>query len=200
MSQSGSPRAGGKLIADALTRHGVDRAFCVPGESYLEVLDALYDVRDKVQVVTARHEHGAANMAEAYAKLTGKVGIAMVTRGPGACNASIGVHTAKQDSTPLILLIGQIPRAFKGRESFQEVDFNRMFAPLAKWTLQIDDAATIPDVMAKAFQVARSGRPGPVVIALPEDMQHDAADVADVGPLHERLHPLDEVVGRIRQP
>ena len=183
MPQKASSRAGGKLIVDALIRHGVDRVFCVPGESYLEVLDALYDARNTIDVVTTRHENGAANMAEAHAKLTGKVGVAMVTRGPGACNASIGVHTAKQDSTPMILLVGQIPLAYKGREAFQEVDYIQMFAPLAKWAVEITDAATIPEIMAKAFQVARSGRPGPVVISLPEDMQHDLSDADDVGPL-----------------
>ena len=129
-------RTGGGHVVDALRLHGVDTAFCVPGESYLAVLDALHDARDAIRLVTCRHENGAANMAEAYGKLTGKPGVCLVTRGPGACNASIGVHTAFQDSTPMVLLIGQIPRSFAGREAFQEVDYRRMFAPLAKWVAQ----------------------------------------------------------------
>ena len=125
-------RTGGQVLIDALRKHDVDTVFCVPGESYLGALDALYDVRDSIRVITCRHESGATYAAEAYGKLTGKPGIAFVTRGPGACNGSIGVHTAFQDSSPMILFIGQVPREFKGREAFQEVDYNAMFAPLSK--------------------------------------------------------------------
>lgn len=181
-------RSGGKLVVDSLRQHGVEWAFCVPGESYLEVLDALYDARNEITLVSARHEHGAANMAEAYAKLTGKVGICMVTRGPGACNGSIGVHTAFQDSTPMIMLVGQVPRGEWGREAFQEVDYSRMFEPLAKWAIQIDRTEEVPYYMAQAFRVAQEGRPGPVVVALPEDMLRERSDVADL-PV-QRVIPL----------
>ncbi|MBK8007294.1 MAG: thiamine pyrophosphate-binding protein [Rhizobiales bacterium] len=126
-------RSGGRLLVDQLLVHGADLAFCVPGESYLEVLDALFDVRDRFKLVNARHEAGAANMAEAYGKLTGKPGICMVTRGPGACHAAVGVHTAFQDSTPMILLVGQIARGTRDREAFQEIDYRQMFGPVAKW-------------------------------------------------------------------
>ena len=165
-------RSGGQILVDALRRQGVDRVYCVPGESYLPVLDALVDVPD-IAVVSARHEGAAANMAEADGKLTGRPGICMVTRGPGATHASIGVHTAFQDSTPMILFIGQVARDAKDREGFQEVDFRAMFAPLAKWAAEIDDPARIPEYIARAFRVALSGRAGPVVLSLPEDMLSD---------------------------
>ena len=163
-------RAGGRILVDQLVVHGVDLAFTVPGESFLPVLDALYDVRERLKLVVCRHEAGAANMAEAYGKLTNRPGICFVTRGPGASHAAIGVHTAFQDSTPMILFIGDVGSDFRAREAFQEVDFSTMFAPLAKWADRIDDAARIPEFVARAFQVATSGRRGPVVLALPEDM------------------------------
>jgi len=178
-------RSGGQVLVDQLVIHGADMAFCVPGESYLEVLDALYDVRDRITLVNARHEAGAANMAEAYGKMTGKPGIAMVTRGPGACQASVGVHTAFQDSTPMILLIGQVARDTTDREAFQEVDYRQMFGPLAKWAAQIDQAERVPEYMARAFHVATSGRPGPVVLSLPEDMLTDRVTVPDSKPYQE---------------
>ncbi|MBM3539986.1 MAG: thiamine pyrophosphate-binding protein [Alphaproteobacteria bacterium] len=178
-------RSGGQVLVDQLVIHGAEMAFCVPGESYLEVLDALYDVRDRITLVNARHEAGAANMAEAYGKMTGKPGIAMVTRGPGACQASVGVHTAFQDSTPMILLIGQVARDTTDREAFQEVDYRQMFGPLAKWAAQIDQAERVPEYMARAFHVATSGRPGPVVLALPEDMLTDRVSVPDAKPYQE---------------
>ena len=158
-------------MADALVAQGIEHVFAVPGESYLDVLDGLYAVQDRVRLYTCRFEAGAVHMAEAYGKLTGKPGVAIVTRGPGACHAAIGVHVAFQDSTPLVLLVGQIPFEETDRESFQEVDYRKMFAPLAKWVTQIDDAARIPELMAHAFDVARSGRPGPVLIDLPFDVQ-----------------------------
>src|SRR5882672_5013418 len=133
MSERTKARTGGQLLVDALKVHGVDLAFCVPGESYLAVLDALYDARNSIRLITCRQEGGAANMAEAYGKLTGKPGICFVTRGPGATNASIGVHTAFQDSTPMILFVGQVARDQAEREAFQEIDFRRMFGPMAKW-------------------------------------------------------------------
>ena len=171
-------RSGGRILVDALVRNGVDLIYCVPGESYLAVLDALYDA--PIRVIACRHENGASNMAEADGKRTGRPGIAFVTRGPGATNASIGVHTAMQDSTPMLLFIGDVARETSGREAFQEVDFPRMFAPLAKWATRIDDASRIPEIIARAFSLAVSGRPGPVVIALPEDMLLDVLEVADV--------------------
>lgn len=175
-SNAARERTGGQLIVESLRLHGADRVYCVPGESYLEVLDALHDVPE-IKLVVAKHEGGAANMAEADGKLTGRPGICMVTRGPGATHASIGVHTAFQDSTPMILFVGQIARSHVGREAFQEVDYEAVFGGLAKWVVEINDAARIPEIMARAFHTAVSGRPGPVVISLPEDMLADTAAV-----------------------
>ncbi len=174
-------RPGGRVLADALVAQGVDHVFAVPGESYLDVLDGLYDVRGRLTLVTCRFEAGAVNMAEAYGKLTGRVAAAMVTRGPGACHGAIGVHVAMQDSTPLLLFVGQIPFDETDRDSFQEVDYRRMFGPLAKWVTQIDDARRIPELVAHAVDVATTGRPGPVVIALSEEMQKRSVSVADIG-------------------
>ena len=176
------PRAGGQILVDQLLIHGADLAFCVPGESFLPVIDALYGAREKIRLVTCRHESGAANMAEAYGKLTGTPGLCFVTRGPGATNASIGVHTAFQDSTPMILFIGQVGSDFLEREAFQEIDYRRMFGPMAKWVAQIDRTDRIPEFIARAYQVATSGRMGPVVLALPEDMLFGSAEVADARP------------------
>lgn len=172
-----TPRSGGQILVDALKVHGTDTAFGVPGESYLDVLDALHE--SGIRFIINRQEGGAAFMADAYGKMTGKPGICFVTRGPGATNASIGVHTAFQDSTPMILFIGQVGSDFMDREAFQEVDYRRMFGQMAKWVAQIDRADRIPEYIARAFQVATSGRPGPVVLALPEDMLTTKATVAD---------------------
>jgi acetolactate synthase I/II/III large subunit len=172
-------RSGGQILVDALQIHGVEIAFGVPGESYLDVLDALRD--SDIRFVVNRQEGGAAFMAEAYGKLTGTPGICFVTRGPGATNASAGVHTAYQDSTPMILFIGQVGNDFIDREAFQEIDYRRMFGQMAKWVAQIDRADRIPEYIARAFQVATSGRPGPVVLALPEDMLVTQAAVGDTG-------------------
>jgi acetolactate synthase-1/2/3 large subunit len=160
---------GGRILVDQLVAEGVDRIFGVPGESYLAVLDALYDTPE-ITYHLCRQEGGAAMMADAYGKLTGRPGICFVTRGPGATNASAGVHIAFQDSTPMILFIGQVGRAMSEREAFQEIDYRRMFGQLAKWVAEIDDAARIPEMVSRAFHTATSGRPGPVVLALPEDM------------------------------
>lgn len=160
---------GGQILVAALRSQGVDRIYCVPGESYLPVLDALHDAPE-IAVVSARHEGAAANMAEADGKLTGRPGICIVTRGPGATHAAIGVHTAFQDSTPMVLLIGQVASAARDREGFQEVDYRAMFAPLAKWAAEIDHPERIPEYVARAFHVALSGRAGPIVLSLPEDM------------------------------
>ncbi len=172
-------RPGGRILVDALIAHGVKVAFGVPGESFLPILDAVYAVKDELRFIICRHEGGAGFMAEAYGKLTGRPGVALVTRGPGACNASIAVHTAYQDSTPMVLLIGQVPRPFAGREAFQEVEYRQMFAPLAKWVTQVNQADKLPEAINRAFQVAMSGRPGPVVLALPEDMLADKVKVPD---------------------
>src|SRR3954471_11083837 len=169
-------RSGGQILVDALKVHGVDTAFGVPGESYLDVLDALHE--SSIRFIVNRQEGGAANMAEAYGKLTGRPGICFVTRGPGATNASIGIHTAFQDSTPLILFIGQIDTEYTERESFQEIDYRRMYGQMAKWVAQIDRADRVSEMVSHAFHLAVSGRPGPVVLALPEDMQTATASVA----------------------
>ena len=183
-------RTGGQLLVDALKVHGADTAFCVPGESFLAVIDALYDAREAIKLIVCRQEGGAANMAEAYGKLTGKPGICMVTRGPGATNAAIGVHTAFQDSTPMILFIGQVGTDFVEREAFQEVDFRRMYGQMAKWVASIDRVERIPEFLSHAYHCAMSGRKGPVVLALPEDMLTQTAAVADTGPYLEVVaHP-----------
>ncbi len=163
-------RSGGQLLADQLALHDVELAFCVPGESYLALLDGLYAHRDRLRVITCRHEAAAANAADAYGKLTGRPGVCMVTRGPGATHASTGVHTAMQDSTPLVLLVGQVPREHRGREAFQEIDYEQMFGRVAKWVFEIDRPERIPELVARAFATAVGGRPGPVVLALPEDV------------------------------
>jgi acetolactate synthase-1/2/3 large subunit len=194
---SAEPRSGGRLVVDQLAVHGVDVAFGVPGESYIAILDALVD--SPIRYVTCRHEVGAANMAEAYGKLTGRPGVCMVTRGPGATHASCGVHTAHQDSTPFVLLIGQVARAALEREAFQEIDYRRMFGPLAKWVAQIDDTARIPELVARAFAVATSGRPGPVVLALPEDVLAEQATVPDAVPfLAAQAAPAEDDLARMR--
>lgn len=174
---SPGPRSGGQILVDQLVAQGVEHVFCVPGESYLAVLDALHDA--KVQVTICRQEGGAAMMADATARLTGRPGVCFVTRGPGATNASPGVHIAEHDSVPLILFIGQIERGMRGRGAFQEMDYRAFFGSTAKWVTEIDDAARIPEIVSRAFHVAMQGRPGPVVIALPEDMLTDLASVAD---------------------
>lgn len=192
-------RSGAQLLVDQLILHGADTIFCVPGESYLRVLEALYTRRDSLRLITARQEGGAAYMAEAYGKLTGRPGICFVTRGPGASNASIGVHTAYQDSTPLLLFIGQVPRSQLGRDAFQEVDYRQMLAPLAKWVMPIDDARRIPEFVSRAFYLATSGRPGPVVLVLPEDMQADQVEVADPRPYQQvKAAPTAEDMQRLQ--
>jgi len=178
-------RTGGQILVDQLIAQGVERATCVPGESYLAVLDALHDAA--IDVMVCRNEGGAAMMAEAEGKLTGRPGICFVTRGPGATNASPGVHIAKQDSTPMILFVGQIDRSMREREAFQEVDYRAVFGTLAKWATEIDDPRRIPEIVARAFRVAMQGRPGPVVIALPEDMLTEMAEVADA----PRVEPVE---------
>ena len=188
------------MIVESLLGHGVDTVFCVPGESYLEIMDALYDVSGDIRLISCRHEHGASNMAEAYGKLTGRPGVCMVTRGPGACNASIGVHTAKQDSTPMVLLVGQVPTGNMDRESFQEVDFDWMFGGLAKWVGTLETVDQIPDMMARAFRAACSGRPGPAVLALPEDILRAVGSAAAVKPHRiTEISPEPDLLNQVRQ-
>ena len=170
-------RTGGQILVDQLRIQGVDHVFCVPGESYLAVLDALHEA--PIALTVCRHEAGAAMMADAAARLTNRPGICMVTRGPGATNAAHGIHIAEHDSVPLILFVGQIERSMRGRGAFQEMDYRAVFGSTAKWVTEIDDAARIPEIVSRAFHVAMQGRPGPVVIALPEDMLTERATVAD---------------------
>jgi acetolactate synthase-1/2/3 large subunit len=191
-------RTGGQILVDQLELNGADLAFCLPGESYLPVLDALYD--SPIRLVTCRHEQGAANAAEAYGKLTGRPGICLVTRGPGATQAAVGVHTAKQDSSPMLLLVGQVPRAFRGREAWQELDYAQVFGGIAKAAWEIDSAARIPEHVAEAYALALSGRPGPVVLALPEDVLAEQADVADGARVQPpRAAPTADELARLRQ-
>ncbi|MCW6509898.1 thiamine pyrophosphate-binding protein [Lichenifustis flavocetrariae] len=177
-------RTGGRILVDQLVAQGVDHVFCVPGESYLAVLDALHD--SPIALTVCRQEAGAGMMADAHARLTGRPGIAMVTRGPGATNAAHAIHIAQHDSVPLILFVGQIERGMRGRGAFQEMDYAAFFGSTAKWAVEIDDAARIPELVSRAFHVALQGRPGPVVIALPEDMLVDVAEVADAS----RVEPV----------
>ena len=171
-------RSGGRILVDNLLAQGCDRIFTVPGESFLAVLDALHDT-PAIDLVVCRQEGGAAYMAEADGKMTGRPGVAFVTRGPGATNASVGVHVAYQDSTPMVLFVGDVARGDRNREGFQELDLPAMFAPLAKWAARIEDARRIPEYVARAFSTAMAGRPGPVVLALPEDMLRDEVEIAD---------------------
>ena len=175
-------RTGGQVLVEALELHGVDSVFCVPGESFLAVLDALHDAKDAIRTLSCRQEGGAANMAEAYGKLTGHPGVLFVTRGPGACNAAIGVHTAYQDSTPMVVFIGQVASDQAEREAFQELDYRRFYGPLCKWAAQIDAPERIPELVSQAFHRASSGRPGPVALALPEDMLRARVQVEDADP------------------
>lgn len=177
---------GAHHLVAALLANGAARGFCVPGESYLAVLDALVDVQDRFELITCRHEASAAHMAEAHGKLTGQPGIAFVTRGPGATHASIAVHTAFQDSTPMILFIGQVARDQRDREAFQEIDYKRFFSPIAKWVEEIEDARRVPEYIHRAFAIAMNGRAGPVVISLPEDMLTDVVE-APVAPAAPRV-------------
>ena len=172
-------RSGGEILVANLLAQRATHAFGVPGESYLAVLDALYGVRDRLPFIICRHEGGAAYMAEAYGKLTGRPGIAFVTRGPGASNAAVGIHTAAQDASPMIVFVGQVGTDMLDRRAFQEIDYRRMYGSVAKWAAQIDRADRIPEYIAHAYRLAMSARPGPVVLALPEDMLTSTTDVAD---------------------
>ena len=184
-------RHGGQILVDQLRAQGVGRVFSVPGESFLAVLDGLYD--SGIQNVVCRHEGGAVMMAEAHGKVTGRPGVCFVTRGPGACNAASGVHVARQDSTPMVLFVGQIARGHRDREAFQEVDYRAMFGPLAKWVAEVDQTKRLPEYVSRAFHVAMSGRPGPVVLALPEDMLSAMAECADLAPVAAMVAGVSQV-------
>jgi acetolactate synthase I/II/III large subunit len=191
-------RTGGQILVDQLELNGVDLVFCLPGESFLPLLDALFD--SSIRLVSCRHEQGASNAAEAYGKLTGRPGVCIVTRGPGAMQAAVGVHTARQDSTPLLLLVGQVPRAFRGREAWQELDYARAFGSIAKAAWEVDAAERLPEHLARAFSVALTGRPGPVVLSLPEDVLAEAADVADAAPVEiGQAAPAGDALARLRE-
>jgi acetolactate synthase-1/2/3 large subunit len=191
-------RNGGRILVDQLELNGADLVFCLPGESYLPLLDALYD--SPIRLVTCRHEQGAANAAEAYGKLTGRPGICAVTRGPGATQAAVGVHTAMQDSTPMLLLVGHVPRGVQGREAWQELDYGRVFGGIAKAAWSVDSAARIPEHVSRAWSLALSGRPGPVVLALPEDVLMETAEVGDAAPVRiGRAAPRQEDLEHLRE-
>ena len=203
---SQSARMGGHILVDQLVAHGVEHVFCVPGESYLAVLDGLHDAN--IQVTVCRQEGGAAMMADAHGKLTGQPGICMVTRGPGATNAYAGVHIANQDSSPMILFVGQIERGMREREAFQEMDDRAVFGTQAKWVTEIDQVERIPEIVSRAFHIATSGRPGPVVIALPEDMLVEYAEVIDAprykvvstAPTQQQVQELAGLLAQARKP
>ena len=208
MKQELAVRHGGRILVDALAAHGVDLAFGVPGESYLPVLDGFHDLRERMRFIVCRQEGGAAYMAEASAKLTGKPGVLFVTRGPGATNGSVGVHTAFQDSSPMVVFIGQVGNDFVEREAFQEIDYRRMYGQMAKWVAQIDRIERIPEYVSHAFHVAMAGRRGPVVLALPEDVLFAQAAVADVphykvarsAPASSDMHELERLLARASKP
>jgi acetolactate synthase-1/2/3 large subunit len=205
--KSASLKSGGQILVDALLRNAVDTVYCVPGESYLPVLDALHG-KNGIRTIVTRHEGAASNMADAYGKLTGRPGIAFVTRGPGATHAANGVHTAKQDSTPMILFVGQVATSASEREGFQEVDYRRVFGGLAKWATEIDSIDRIPEVVSHAFAVALSGRKGPVVIALPEDILAGLAEVQEVpavrvseaAPDETAIPELEQILASAKKP
>ncbi|MEX0643878.1 MAG: thiamine pyrophosphate-binding protein [Parvularculaceae bacterium] len=195
-----SRQTAARHLVDALVMNGVTHVFCVPGESYLAVLDALYDVRDRIKLIACRHESAASNMAEAYGKLTGRPGVLMVTRGPGATQGAVGAHTAFQDSTPMIMFIGQVARTMIDREAFQEIDYRRMFASIAKWAAEIDVAERVGEYVNRAFATAINGRPGPVVLALPEDMLTEETDAECLPPAPRAMAAPDErALERLRE-
>ena len=201
-------RSGGEILVASLVAQHATHAFGVPGESYLAVLDALHDVRDRLRFVVCRQEGGAAYMAEAFGKLIGRPGIAFVTRGPGASNAAVGIHTAAQDSTPMIVFVGQVGGETADREAFQEIDYRRMYGGVAKWAAQIDRAERIPEYVAHAYRISMSGRPGPVVLALPEDMLAARAEAPDApyveaipaAPAADAIRDAQERLSRAKRP
>src|SRR6202166_2457273 len=190
MGTKNNLRTAAEVLVDQLMINGVSHVFCVPGESYLAVLDAFHD--RNLAVTVCRQEGGAAMMAEAVGKATGRPGICFVTRGPGATNASAGIHIARQDSSPMIMFVGQVGRDMREREAFQELDYRAVFGSMTKWTTEIDDPARVPEIVSRAFYTAANGRPGPVVVALPEDMLTERVAVADAPP----YQPVETCPGR----
>jgi acetolactate synthase-1/2/3 large subunit len=199
-------RTGGEILIDQLSVQGVRHAFCVPGESYLAALDAFYG--SNIELTVCRHESAAAIMAEAVGKVTGRPGICFVTRGPGATNASAGIHIARQDSSPMIVFVGQVGREMREREAFQELDYRAVFGTMAKWATEIDDPLRIPEIVSRAFHTACNGRPGPVVIALPEDMLRERVSVPDataftpveISPGKDEMNRLQDLLGQAKRP
>nr|WP_267894821.1 thiamine pyrophosphate-binding protein [Lentibacillus sp. Marseille-P4043] len=190
---------GAQAIVECMKIEGITNVFCVPGESYLPVLDALYD-EASISVISTRHESGAAFMAEGYAKSALKPGVVLATRGVGAANLSIGVHTAYQDSTPMVVFLGQVHSKFRGREGFQEVDLDRYFQPIAKWAVEIKDPERMPEIVQRAFRIAQTGRPGPVIVSLPEDVLPTAANMTfGPGITKPKPAPSDDEIGRMDQ-
>src|SRR5215831_218547 len=206
MRGNDNARTGGEILIDQLSVQGVRHAFCVPGESYLAALDAFYG--SDIELTVCRHESTAAIMAEAVGKMTGRPGICFVTRGPGATNAAAGIHIARQDSSPMIVFVGQVGREMRGREAFQELDYRAVFGTMAKWATEIDDPSRIPEIVSRAFHTACNGRPGPVVIALPEDMLRDRVSVADAAaftqvenwPCADDMSRLQKLLGEAKRP
>lgn len=196
-----------RAMIECFKQEGISHLFCVPGESYLPLLDALYD-EPTLRLISARHEGGAVFMAEAYAKASGKPGVVLATRAVGAANLAIGVHTARQDSTPLVVFLGQVHRRFRGREGFQEVELDEWFRPLAKWAVEIDDPERVPELVQRAFRVAKTGRPGPVVVSIPEDVFAEtvaeavlmAMDAPRPAPAEEELRQLEAALAAARRP
>src|SRR6516162_4380969 len=199
-------RSAAEVLVDQLRIHGVRHVFCVPGESYLAVLDAFHD--SDLSVTVCRQEGGAAMMAEAIGKVTGRPGVCFVTRGPGATNAAHGIHIARQDSSPLVMFVGQVARDTREREAFQELDYRAVFGSMTKWTTEIDDPARVPEIVSRAFYTAANGRPGPVVVAIPEDMLVERVAVADAPPFTPvetspgpaEMSRLAEMLGAARAP
>ncbi|AGT30775.1 acetolactate synthase [Geobacillus genomosp. 3] len=196
-----------RAMIECFKQEGISHLFCVPGESYLPLLDALYD-EPTLQLISARHEGGAVFMAEAYAKASGKPGVVLATRAVGAANLAIGVHTARQDSTPLVVFLGQVHRRFRGREGFQEVELDEWFRPLAKWAVEVDDPERVPELVQRAFRVAKTGRPGPVVVSIPEDVFTEtvaeavlmAMDAPRPAPAEEKLRQIEAALAAARRP
>jgi acetolactate synthase-1/2/3 large subunit len=206
MGEARQTGSGGEILIQSLVSQGVDHVFCVPGESYLAALDAMHD--RKIVVTVCRQEGGAAMMAEAAGKSTGRPGICFVTRGPGATNASAGIHIAAQDSTPMILFIGQVERGMREREAFQEIDYKSFYGGIAKWAAEIDSVARIPEFVSRAFHVATSGRPGPVVLSLPEDLLVEVGTVSHARPWRQietspgasEMRELQELLAAAKRP
>src|ERR1700692_3892669 len=191
-------RTGGEILIDQLAIHGVRQVFCVPGESYLAALDAFHD--SAIKLIVCRHESGAAIMAEAVGKVTGRPGVCFVTRGPGATNASAGIHIAQQDSTPMIMFVGQVETSVREREAFQELDYRAVFGSMTKWTVEVDDPNRITEFVSRAFYTACGGRPGPVGVALPKDVLSESVNIFNAPPFEPvETSPGDEEMTKLSE-